>query len=514
MTSILTNFAANTALLNLENTNNQLQNIQNQISTGLRVSSAADNAAYFSIATVMRSDSSALSTVSDQLNLGGSSLGVATTALSQISTTLSDIKQQLLSATTAGVDRTAIQEKISQDETQLKNTANSASFNGQNFLSVDSSATNYNASKSFISSFSRDASGNVTVGTISVNVQANALFDAAGGYSNAMAANNISTSLMSSTASAALTNGLGNTATNQFTATNTDGSLQIQSFTGDVGTLNTGTYGKYYQNTITIANVGTTGGAPVVTETAGTSANGFGDLAAPSGNDKVGSISTDAAFANSVSDLNVDLTPQYSSANHTLTFYVLENDSTNAGKYSYNEYQVSNFNPTVGDGILDTNDTSTTGTYTPTNADGTQGTPVSSATAQTSTAWAANGGPTAGAHANGTGVSIENINIAGATDSQGDMAYLNALVNQVDKAITSVAASSAAYGTAQARITTQSSFISSLQTSLNDGIGSLVDADLNVASTRLQALQVQQQLGVQSLSIANQSTQAVLKLFQ
>ena len=58
------------------------------------------------------------------------------------------------------------------------------------------------------------------------------------------------------------------------------------------------------------------------------------------------------------------------------------------------------------------------------------------------------------------------------------------------------------------------SFISSLQTSIDDGVGNLVDADLNTASTRLQALQVQQQLGVQSLSIANQSTQMVLKLFQ
>ena len=82
MTSILTNVAANTALLNLENTNSNLQNIQNQISTGFRVSSAADNAAYYSIATVLRSDSSALSTVSDALNLGSSSLDVACRAVS------------------------------------------------------------------------------------------------------------------------------------------------------------------------------------------------------------------------------------------------------------------------------------------------------------------------------------------------------------------------------------------------------------------------------------------------
>ncbi len=140
MTSILTNVAANTALLNLENTVTNLQNIQNQISTGLRVSSAADNAAYYSIATVLRSDSSALSTVSDALNLGGSSLDVASSAISKINTTLSDIKNQLLAATSPGVDRTKIQEQITQDQAQLKNIANSANFNGQNFLSVNSAS--------------------------------------------------------------------------------------------------------------------------------------------------------------------------------------------------------------------------------------------------------------------------------------------------------------------------------------------------------------------------------------
>jgi flagellin len=45
-------------------------------------------------------------------------------------------------------------------------------------------------------------------------------------------------------------------------------------------------------------------------------------------------------------------------------------------------------------------------------------------------------------------------------------------------------------------------------------VSSLVDADMNEASTRLQALQTQQQLGVQSLSISNQNTQMILKLFQ
>ena len=61
---------------------------------------------------------------------------------------------------------------------------------------------------------------------------------------------------------------------------------------------------------------------------------------------------------------------------------------------------------------------------------------------------------------------------------------------------------------------TQNDFVSKLMDSLKTGIGSLVDADMEEASARLQALQVQQQLGIQSLSIAYQAPQSVLSLFR
>lgn len=72
----------------------------------------------------------------------------------------------------------------------------------------------------------------------------------------------------------------------------------------------------------------------------------------------------------------------------------------------------------------------------------------------------------------------------------------------------------AAFGSAQGRIETQTKFVSTLMDSLRSGIGTLVDADMEEASARLQALQVQQQLGVQSLSIANQAPQSLLSLFR
>jgi len=72
----------------------------------------------------------------------------------------------------------------------------------------------------------------------------------------------------------------------------------------------------------------------------------------------------------------------------------------------------------------------------------------------------------------------------------------------------------ASFGSAQRRIDIQSEFITSLTDSLKSGIGALVDADLEAASARLQSLQVQQQLGIQALSIANQNPQTLLALFR
>ncbi|MFY0622030.1 MAG: flagellin [Pelagimonas sp.] len=103
-----------------------------------------------------------------------------------------------------------------------------------------------------------------------------------------------------------------------------------------------------------------------------------------------------------------------------------------------------------------------------------------------------------------------------------DLATLNVTTDAgVDQALTNIEGllqtsidAAASFGSAQGRIETQSSFISSLTDALKSGIGTLVDADMEEASARLQALQVQQQLGVQALSIANQAPQQLLSLFQ
>jgi flagellin len=308
MSSINTNMAAMTALQSLQQTSKEMLTTQNRISTGLKVGSAADNAAYWSIATTMRSDNDALSTVQDALGLGKGTVNVAYTAMNSSIDLVSKIKTKLVAAAAPGVDRSKIQSEITQLQSQLKGISDSASFSGENWLSVDSSATGFNATKSIISSFTRSASGAVAIGSISVDTTKAVLFDAA-----------------------------------------------------------------------TAATAG---------------------------------------------------------------------------------------------GILDSNRDATTGT------------------------------------------SIASIDISSLTDSAADQATLNGYIAGADTAMQEMTTAATNLGANQQRIDLQTDFVSALKDAITSGISQLVDADMNQESTRLQALQVKQQLGVQALSIANQSSQNILSLFR
>jgi flagellin len=87
-------------------------------------------------------------------------------------------------------------------------------------------------------------------------------------------------------------------------------------------------------------------------------------------------------------------------------------------------------------------------------------------------------------------------------------------VTEIDTAIQSVSTALSAIGTGSKALDTHLNFIGKLQDTLDSGIGNLVDADLAKESARLQALQVQQQLGAQALSIANSAPQIILSLFR
>jgi len=307
MSSINTNLAAMTALQALNKTNSDMVRTQNRVATGLRVSTAADNAAYWSIATTMRSDRASLSTVADALGLGAATIDTATAGLTNAIEVADKIKSKLVAARAPGIDRTKIQNEISQLQASLQSTVDSANFSGENWLSVDSTAS---TTKSLVASFSRDSTGAIQIGTIDVDV-------------------------------------------------------------GATGTM----------------LVDSSGG---------------------------------------------------------------------------------------GAGILDTSRTVTSGgTYT-----------------------------------------ILNLDIGAITDSAADLTDLEDYIDGVDTSIASMTNAATGLGSAKSRIDLQKDFVSKLMDAIDVGIGQLVDADMNEESTRLQALQVRSQLGVQALSIANQSAQQILQLFQ
>ena len=302
MSSLLTNSTAMTALQTLRSVSSQLSTTQNRISTGQRVATASDNAAYWSIATSMRADNAALSAVSDSLGLSAATVDTEYTALTSVigdkDSGLTKLQALLVQSKTAGIDRTKIQADITQIQQDMKLKANSATFNGINWLSTTTGTTP--TSFSLVSSYSR-VGGTPTIGSITVTT-----------------------------------------------------------------------------------------------------------------------------------------------ANYTL--------------YS-----------TTQTGILDTVAAS---------------------------------------------ASVDTINISALTDSAADQTTLDGYISKVTAAINSVASAAADLGAVKNRISTNTNFVKSLMDSVDRGVGQLVDADMNAESTRLAALQVQQQLGVQALSIANNSSQSILSLFR
>jgi flagellin len=346
MNSIRTNFAAMTALETLNQTNKSMLQTQTRISTGFRVASAEDNAAYWSMATTMRSDSKSLAAVSDALGLGAATIDVAYTGMKSSIDVVAELKTKLVAAREPGVDRAKVQTEIDELQNQLRSIASSASFVGENWLSVDSGGTSYNSTETVVSSFGRSKGVNgeqVSVGTLSIDVASSFLFN-----SN--------------------TDGLGGVA--------------------DSGSADAAGLGILGSARLTIADADT-------------------------GSVQRGSV--DAAG----------------------TIVIANFDTANST------------------------------------------------------------------------VAPAEIDITNATDAD-----IDDYIQAVDAALSEMNTAATNLGASKKRIDIQKDFVSSLMASIDRGVSALVDADMNSESTRLQALQVQQQLGIQALSIANSSSQNILSLFR
>ena len=175
MSSIITNTSAMSALSVLRSIDKQMDAVQNRISTGYRVGSASDNAAYWSIANTMRSDQKALTTVQDALGLAASKVDTAYAGLDTTIDILSTIKTKLTTAQETGVDKDKINKELTELKNQLLSVASSASFSGENWLM--NTSTFAPTTKSMVGSFVRNADNTVTVQAISFDSALSTLVD-------------------------------------------------------------------------------------------------------------------------------------------------------------------------------------------------------------------------------------------------------------------------------------------------------------------------------------------------
>ena len=160
MFSVNTNLGAMAALQSLNATQTALQKTQNEISTGLAISSAADNPAVYSIANSMQADVSGLSAVQSSLNFGASTLGVASSAQAQISTVLQNLLNTVTQGQQTGMAPATINNSISQMLANINQFAQSATFNGVNLIAT--TGTGVGATNSSVSIVSNVAGSTIT----------------------------------------------------------------------------------------------------------------------------------------------------------------------------------------------------------------------------------------------------------------------------------------------------------------------------------------------------------------
>lgn len=164
MSSLLTNNSSIAALNTLRTIESNMGRTQNQVSSGLRVGTSADNSAYWSIATTMRSDKAAISAVTDALAFGAATVDVAYHGVKHSIDIVSEIKAKLVAAREPGIDKTKINSELTELKAQLRTNAEGSSFNGENWLLWNNGEDSRD--KQLVSSFNRSETGQVYVGTM------------------------------------------------------------------------------------------------------------------------------------------------------------------------------------------------------------------------------------------------------------------------------------------------------------------------------------------------------------
>lgn len=569
MTSIHTNISAIAALHTLRSIATDLSDTQSRVSSGLRVQTASDNAAYWSISTTMRSDHTALSTVTDTLGLAAAKADVAYAATDSIVDILSTFKARLVAAKEGGVDKAKIQTELSQLMEQVHSVVGSASFGGVNWLTT--SATTHlmetpDLGTSIVSAFVRSSQGIVTLKTSEVNLKTTSMLNAGGGglLQKEIGGLGDMGGFKGTNANSIAHEGH---ETRQFTGPAAFAATDYIDFdlVVDAGALSAGLSfsGLRIDKTLVDTALGKTNGTiSTAAEMRAVLEKLFQDNSIPatayetmfSGSTpsqfELGSTETSGEPGSSIDVFNV--TSDFGGAHPSGYALGLENPPLYNHDNMYPTASVSFtepftvsptasfwFDAQVGPGASNTYtvDRSTVDAALGT-TDGYIGdatalaTVIAFAAAPSGLSVTASGSmiifaadqaiyPEAGNRA--ARVSVGNVESNPTWTLDFDLAEvditaedftLDEYIRGVDYMLQGSISSASLLGALQSRIEMQGEFTASLMSSIQKGIGRLVDADMNEESVRLKALQTQQGLAVQSLQIANNASENILSLFR
>ncbi len=515
MSSILTNNSAMVALQTLKSVNKAMTETQSQISTGKRVASAHDNSAVWAISKVMESDVKGFKAISESLSLGESTVAVAANAAETVTDLLKDMKGKIISANESNVDRNKLQADITALTDQIKSVVGAAQFNGLNLLSGTDDVN-------VLSSLDRANDGTVSSSDIVVRRQ-DLTFDAGVMGTGADLSGNIAATLGS--------NSLAGVAGTEFSSSGNTMTIQLAAVTaGASNTYNLQVAGQTV--TFTSEAAGNTADSVAAGITAALSAAGIEDITAEVATDTITITSTskfdDVEVNLTTSDVNVTAAVNGGTATAAGAGFTGETIAARASEIAFSAtagvsegdgYRVtvdgSNYDYVAGKGesfedvakglktVID--GASLSGITTKVTYDDANSQYVLQIDNDGADVSLAVDGD-AGGVATGGLSGLDKIDV---TTDDGATAALQNIETYIDGSIDAAAA----FGSVQGRIETQAEFIGKLTDSLKSGIGSLVDANMEEVSARLQALQVQQQLSIQAMSIANQAPQSLLSLF-
>ena len=555
MTSILTNISAMSALQTLRHVSASLGETQGRVSSGLRVATASDNAAYWSISTTMRSDNMAMSAVADALGLGAAKVDTAYAGMESVVDVLKQFKARLVAATEEGVDKAKIQTELDQLNQQIDAIASASSFNGVNWLSTDVADLG-GAVASVTSSFVRAEDGDVSVKKTNVALASVTLFNTSGGGLLQKGKPTDYGGMIPSPPQ-------GSTSGSQFFTMPSSGTawpaggeitfdLLLDGVNPDAGTP----YPVTIDQATVIAALGTdtiTDGAdmvkvleqafgslvPVSVSGWGTSPSyPFGYFRITS-DDTVNGLYSSVKVANLVSTLSgaedFGLASPSSSNNRYATAYlsftegfVLDDNHEFTFDVTVNNGSVQRYTVTEADidAVLgDSNGVvSSAEEYAAVLAHvmAPSGLQISTGSYYDDTKYISFRPDPLVYPQQGSNSRIVFSNVDG-NEALFDLADvditdpaidIDTYLMGVEKMLKKTISAASRLGALQGRIDMQTEFVSRLSANIDKGVGRLVDADMNEESTRLKALQTQEQLAIQSLSIANTGADVIMQLFR